>query len=179
MADPRRPTAAGRAARRMGGGSRRSAGAAARRAGPARLGAGQPCLPRGRCAGRGRWPPRRAGPGGFPQGDPLLPGPCPVPGARDPAARTRPRTPARPPRLAVLAPVTDPRAGPPRPAEAGHLNSHPATTRNRSAVTSPHHLRAALRVGTGDTPVSREGSLRTFLGTAPGVGKTYAMLAEG
>ena len=27
--------------------------------------------------------------------------------------------------------------------------------------------------------MSREGSLRTFLGTAPGVGKTYAMLAEG
>src|SRR5690242_17539823 len=28
-------------------------------------------------------------------------------------------------------------------------------------------------------PVNGQGSLRTFLGTAPGVGKTYAMLAEG
>ena len=27
--------------------------------------------------------------------------------------------------------------------------------------------------------MSGQGSLRTFLGTAPGVGKTYAMLAEG
>jgi Osmosensitive K+ channel His kinase sensor domain len=37
------------------------------------------------------------------------------------------------------------------------------------------------RVGAQDrgVPVSGEGSLRTFLGTAPGVGKTYAMLAEG
>ena len=38
---------------------------------------------------------------------------------------------------------------------------------------------AALRVRTEDTHMSVEGSLRTFLGTAPGVGKTYAMLAEG
>jgi two-component system, OmpR family, sensor histidine kinase KdpD len=30
-----------------------------------------------------------------------------------------------------------------------------------------------------DDQVSREGSLHTFLGTAPGVGKTFAMLAEG
>jgi len=30
-----------------------------------------------------------------------------------------------------------------------------------------------------DDQVKREGSLRTFLGTAPGVGKTFAMLAEG
>ena len=38
---------------------------------------------------------------------------------------------------------------------------------------------AALRVRTEDTHVGGAGSLRIFLGTAPGVGKAYAMLAEG
>jgi two-component system sensor histidine kinase KdpD len=33
--------------------------------------------------------------------------------------------------------------------------------------------------GSEDDEVSGQGSLRTFLGTAPGVGKTFAMLAEG
>jgi K+-sensing histidine kinase KdpD len=33
--------------------------------------------------------------------------------------------------------------------------------------------------GSEDDQVSGEGSLRTFLGTAPGVGKTFAMPAEG
>jgi two-component system sensor histidine kinase KdpD len=46
-------------------------------------------------------------------------------------------------------------------------------------MTSPNDLPGAFRVRTQDTHANREGSLRTFLGTAPGVGKTYAMLAEG
>ena len=35
------------------------------------------------------------------------------------------------------------------------------------------------RAGSEDDQAKGEGSLRTFLGTAPGVGKTFAMLAEG
>jgi two-component system sensor histidine kinase KdpD len=46
-------------------------------------------------------------------------------------------------------------------------------------MTSPNDLPDAFRVRTGDTHANGEGSLRTFLGTAPGVGKTYTMLAEG
>ena len=56
------------------------------------------------------------------QGDPVLRGPCRLPGARRPSARTGPRPRTWPARLDVLAPAADPRPGPARPGQASRLS---------------------------------------------------------
>ncbi len=62
--------------------------------------------------------------------------------------------------------------------QAGHLDGE-ATASNHRRRASENSGKAGARVQHAASPPAARGQLRTYLGIAPGVGKTYAMLRDG